>query len=201
MGGANPHTSGCHRPFPYSGPISPVFPPFAATALPPPSQARKLDSMTAQRGFPAVLLAALLFPIPLPAANPIVWKKVRYEGGTVDARVNRFDWNTTVSAAPGLLELRFGGQKTLRIATSAVTRLSYGQKAYSRVAGMATLSVFLTPAALFGVLPKSRDHTVAIEFTDGGKPGAVLLMVHKDNYRDLLLTLATLTGKTVENWP
>ncbi|MBL8212622.1 MAG: hypothetical protein JNK87_18050 [Bryobacterales bacterium] len=158
--------------------------------------------MPARRRFTASLFAALLLPGNTPAAGPPVWKKVRYEGGTVEARVNRFDWNTTVSIVSGAIELRFGGQKTYRIPTSAVTRLSYGQKAYRRVADMATLSVFLTPVALFGVLHKSKDHTIAIEFTaHDGKPGAVLLMVHKDNYRDLLLTLANLTGKTVENWP
>lgn len=149
-----------------------------------------------------LLLFTLVAPQPARAATANVWKKVRYQGGTIDASVNRFDWNTTVTTSADTVELLFGGFQSVRIPARSITALSYGQKAYRRVADMATLSVFLTPVALFGVLHKSRDHLIGIEFkgTDA-KPGAVLLMVHKDRYRELLLTLKDMTGKPVENWP
>jgi hypothetical protein len=130
------------------------------------------------------------------------WKKIRYQGGTVDASVNRFDWNTTLATTAGEIELVFGGRTTVRIAVTDIGALSYGQRAYRRVADMAALSVVLTPVALFGLLHKSRDHLVGIEFkSPTGQPGAVLLMVHKDSYRELLMTLKGMTGKPIENWP
>lgn len=164
--------------------------------------ALRMLAAVSQRRLAATLLCVLLMPLPVAAADTKVWKKVRYEGGTVEARVNRFDWNTTVTIGFDNLDLVFGGYTPFRIPVREVTHLSYGQKAYRRVADMATLSVFLTPVALFGVLHKSKDHLVSIEFTDSaGKRGAVLLMVHKDQYREFLLTLKDVTGKPVENWP
>lgn len=149
----------------------------------------------------AISLAILLsLAQPLRAAE--VWKKIRYQGGTLDATVNPFDWNTTLTASPGKIELVFAGRKTVTIAAADITVLSYGKKAYRRVADMATLSAVLTPVALFGILHKSKDHIIGIEFqTPNGKPGAILLMVHKDNYGDLLLTLQKMTGKPVSDWP
>jgi hypothetical protein len=149
----------------------------------------------------AIGLAILLFPPQLLRAAE-VWKKIRYQGGTIDVTVNPFDWNTTLTATPGKIELAFGARKTVTIAGPDITGLSYGKKAYRRVADMATLSAVLTPVALFGILHKSKDHIIGIEFqTPDGKSGAILLMVHKDHYGELLLTLQKMTGKAVSDWP
>ncbi|MCX6612474.1 MAG: hypothetical protein NTW74_16680 [Acidobacteria bacterium] len=130
------------------------------------------------------------------------WNKIRYQGGTVEAKVNPFDWNTTLTVRQGELELVFAGRKRVVIPVADVGRLSYGQKAYRRVADMAVLSVFATPVALFGLLHKSKDHIVSVEYRmQDGKTGAVLLTVHKDQYEDLLRALQAATGKPVENWP
>ena len=67
---------------------------------------------------------------------------------------------------------------------------------------MVTLSAFLTPLALFGLLRESKTHFVGIEYTDdGGKHGAVLLEVHKDSYKAILETLKALTGKPIQMSP
>ncbi len=147
------------------------------------------------------LFCSLLMPTPLLSAAG-VWKKIRYQGGTIDASVNPFDWNTTLTATADQVELVFAGRKTVKIAAAGITTLSYGQRAYRRVADMAALSVVVTPIALFGILHKSKDHLIGIEFkTPAGQRGGVLLMVHKDSYRELLLTLKVITGKPVDNWP
>lgn len=151
----------------------------------------------------AICTALSLWPYPgtLSAADPI-WKKLRYQGGTIEAKVNPFDWNTTLRASGNHIELVFAGQKSVKIEASDITGLSYGQKAYRRVADMAALSVVLTPVALFGILHKSKDHLIGIQFRmAAGQAGGVLLTVHKDDYRELLLRLQVVTGKTVENWP
>lgn len=137
----------------------------------------------------------------LAAADP-VWKKLRYQGGTIEAKVNPFDWNTTLKASGTQLEFSFAGQKTVAINTADVTALSYGQKAYRRVADMAALSAVVTPVALFGILHKSKDHLIGIQYKSAnGQPAGVLFTVHKDDYRELLLRLRVVTGKPVENWP
>lgn len=138
----------------------------------------------------------------LRAAPANSWNKIRYQGGTVEVAVNPFDWNTTLTVAPGQIELLFAGRTRLVVPNADLAVISYGQKAYRRVADLAVLSVVATPVVLFGLLHKSKDHMVSLEYkTPAGKTGAVLLMVHKDHYRDMLEILRKVTGKPVENWP
>jgi hypothetical protein len=130
------------------------------------------------------------------------WNKIRYSGGTVEAKVNPFDWNTTLTITGDAVTLQIGPRQTLRLKPTQVTALSYGQEAHRRVADMVALSVVATPLALFGILHKSKAHFVGIEYkTEDGKPGAVLLEADKNNYRDILKVLAAVTGKPVQNAP
>lgn len=148
------------------------------------------------------LVAGLFASLAVAAPAPNRWNKLRYQGGTFDAKVNPFDWNTTLTLLPGQLELVFAGRKRLKIPLANVVALSYGQKAYRRIADLAVLSLLVTPGALFGLLHKSKDHLVAIEYKGpNGEPGGVLLTAHKDVYRELLQVLKMATGKPVENWP
>lgn len=149
----------------------------------------------------AVALAGLLVA-GVASAEVKSWNKIRYQGGTVEAKVNPFDWNTTLTLRQGELELVFAGRKRVVIPVADVMTVSYGQKAYRRVADMAVLSVFATPVALFGLLHKSKDHIVSVEYRmPDGKTGAVLLTVHKDQYEGLLRALQAATGKPVETRP
>ncbi len=131
------------------------------------------------------------------------WNKIRYSGGTVPAKVNPYDWNTTLTVTPDTIRLVFAGRTTLKLAPSQITALSYGEEAHRRVADMVALSVlFVNPLVLFGILHTSRDHFIGIEFRDAaGKSGAVLLEADKNNYRAILRALAVVTGKPVPNAP
>ncbi len=130
------------------------------------------------------------------------WNRIRYAGGTVAAKVDPYDWNTTLTIAPDSIVLVFGHRVTLRMKPSQVTALSYGHEAHRRVADMVTLSVFLTPLALFGLLHESKTHFVGIEYNDDvGNHGAVLLEVHKDSYKSVLETLKLVTGKPIQMSP
>jgi hypothetical protein len=155
---------------------------------------------TTRRAIAAALAGLLVAGVGFAQAKS--WNKIRYQGGTVEAKVNPFDWNTTLTVRQGELELVFAGRKRVVIPVADVGRVSYGQKAYRRVADMAVLSVFATPVALFGLLHKSKDHIVSIEYKmPDGKTGAVLLTVHKDQYEGLLRALQAATGKPVEDRP
>lgn len=149
----------------------------------------------------AALLVLGLGGLPCLAAEDNSWNKLRYSGGTVAAKVNPFDWNTTLTVAPGALTFVFGRQ-TFRLAASEVTALSYGQEAHRRVADMVALSIVATPLALFGILHQSKTHFIGIEYRTGdGKPGGLLLEADKNNYRAILRALEVVTGKPVKNAP
>jgi hypothetical protein len=130
------------------------------------------------------------------------WDKLRYSGGTVQAKVNPFDWNTTLTVTGDAITLQLGLRQTLRLKAAQVTVLSYGEVAHRRVADMVALSLLVTPLALFGILHKSKAHFVGIEYKgDDGKAGAVLLEADKNNYRAILQVLKAVTGKPVQNAP
>jgi hypothetical protein len=152
-----------------------------------------------------ILSFALALALAAPGALPAdgnSWNKLRYSGGTVEAKVNPFDWNTTLTVKPDAIVLVFAGRVTVRMQPAQVTALSYGQEAHHRVADMVALSVVATPLALFGILHKSRTHFVGIEYrAEDGKPGALLLEADKNNYRAILHVLAAITGQPVRNAP
>ncbi|MFB3779564.1 MAG: hypothetical protein ACE141_18235 [Bryobacteraceae bacterium] len=148
-----------------------------------------------------IVLFSLIASTPV-AAGGNSWNRLRYSGGTVEAKVNPFDWNTTLTVTPDGLSLVFSGRKTVRIQASDVTGLSYGQEARRRVADLVALSVIATPLVLFGLLHQSQVHFVGIEFRgEDGKPGAVLLEADKGNYRAILQVLGSVTGQPVKNAP
>jgi hypothetical protein len=148
-----------------------------------------------------VVVLAVAAPGPAWAGGNF-WDKIRYSGGTVEAKVNPFDWNTTLTVTGDAITLQIGLRQTLRLKPVQVTALSYGQEAHRRVADMVALSLLVTPLALFGILHKSKAHFVGIEYKgDDGKTGAVLLEADKNNYRAILLVLKTVTGKPVQNAP
>ncbi len=180
-------SSAVHRPFrPLIG--------FALSGL---ASAPYTGIAVTRRTFIALLATAALL-----CGQGNSWNKLRYSGGTVQAKVNPFDWNSTLTITPDAIVMTFGPRVTLRLKPAQVTALSYGQEAHRRVADMVALSTIATPLALFGILHKSKTHFVGIEYRTGDdKPGAILLEADKNNYRAILQVLGALTGRPVKNAP
>jgi len=133
-----------------------------------------------------------------PARNS--WNKIRYRGGTVAAKVDSWDWNTTLTVKPDEIVVFFAPRTTLRIKPSQVESISYGQEAHRRVGDIVALSLVLGPLALFGLLHHSTDNLVGIVYhTDDGKRGAILL--ETPFYWGILQVLKTATGKPVDITP
>ena len=145
----------------------------------------------------AVLAARLV------AGSGNSWNKIRYSGGTVPAKVNPYDWNTTLTVTPHQILLVFAHRTSFKLEPAQVTALTYGEQAYRRVADMVALSVFfVNPLVLFGILHESRSHFISIEFrANGGRSGAVLLEADKHNYRAILAALSAVTGRPVQDQP
>jgi hypothetical protein len=128
------------------------------------------------------------------------WNKIRYRGGTVPAKVDSWDWNTTLTVKPDDITVFFAPRTTVHIKPSLVDSISYGQEAHRRVGDIVALSLVLGPFALFGLLNHSKDNLVGIVYhTDDGKRGAILL--ETPAYWGILQALKAATGKPVDITP
>lgn len=124
--------------------------------------------------------------------------KVRYNGGSVDSKVDPKDWNNRLTVTSDVITLALKDGKRLEIPPKTVTSLSYGQEAHRRVGTMVALAVLVAPVALFGLLHKTRLHYIGIQYTTpDNKTAGILLQGDKDNYRAILVALQGVTGAPV----
>ncbi len=124
--------------------------------------------------------------------------KVRYNGGSVDSKVDPKDWNNHLTVTSDVITLALKDGKKLEIPPKSVTTLSYGQEAHRRVGTMVALAVLVAPVALFGLFHKTRLHYIGIQYTTpDNKTAGILLQGDKDNYRAILVALQGVTGVPV----
>src|SRR5580692_2428881 len=144
------------------------------------------------------LLSLLLCSAVAAWAQGNSFEKIRYNGGSVDSKVDPKDWHNQLTVTPDMITLALKDGKKLEIPPKTVTSLSYGQEAHRRVGTMIALAILISPIALFGLLHKTRLHFIGIEYTtEDGKKGGVLIQAHKDNYRGVLEALRGATGAPV----
>lgn len=126
------------------------------------------------------------------------WKKVRYQGGTLETKVDPDEWGNSLRITPDLIQLRLKDGQVVEIEPRTITAISYGQEAHRRVGTMVALSIILlSPEILFGLLHKTRKHYIGIEYTLDGKRSGLLLQAHKDNYRAILHSLKSVSGRQI----
>jgi hypothetical protein len=124
--------------------------------------------------------------------------RVRYNGGSVDSKVDPKEWKNTLTVNSELITLALKDGKKLEILPKSVTSLSYGQEAHRRVGTMIALAILISPVALFGLFHKTRLHFIGIQYVDASnKPAGILLQGDKDNYRAMLVALQGVTGVPV----
>ena len=124
--------------------------------------------------------------------------KVRYNGGSVDSKVDPKDWSNHLTVTSDVITLALKDGKKLEIPPKSVTSLSYGQEAHRRVGTMIALAVLVAPVALFGLFHKTRLHYIGIQYTTSdNKTAGILLQGDKDNYRAILVALQGVTGVPV----
>jgi hypothetical protein len=142
-----------------------------------------------------LVLVILLLPL---IADASTFHDIRYNGGTVQTKVDPHDWGNTLTVTSDEIRLDLKDGQSLKIDPKRVTGLSYGQEAHRRVGTMIALGILVAPLALFGLFHKTRLHFVGIEYnTEDGKKAGVLLQAHKDNYRGVLEALRGATGAPV----
>lgn len=144
------------------------------------------------------LLAVVLCSATVTWAQGNSFEKVRYNGGSVDSKVDPKDWNNHLTVTSDMITLALKDGKKLEIPPKSVTSLSYGQEAHRRVGTMVALAVLVAPVALFGLLHKTRLHYIGVQYTTtDNKTAGILLQGDKDNYRAILVALQGVTGVPV----
>jgi len=124
--------------------------------------------------------------------------KVRYNGGSVDSKVDPKEWHNQLTITSDEITLLLKDGKTVQIPAKSVTSLSYGQEAHPRVGTMIALAILVAPVALFGLFHKTRLHYIGIQYaTTDSKTAGILLQGDKDNYRAILVALQGVTGVPV----
>src|SRR5437899_3617749 len=122
------------------------------------------------------------------------WDRVRYNGGTIQTKVDPKDWSNHLTVTSDVITLKLKDGQNIEIRNKQVTGLSYGQEAHRRVGTMIGLAL-ISPVALFGLFHKTRLHFIGIEYvTPDEKKSGVLLQGDKDNYRAILLALHSATN-------
>lgn len=146
------------------------------------------------RQFLAVVLALTTFAY----AEGNSWDRVRYNGGTLQTKVDPKDWDNHLTVTSDLITFKLKDGQTIEIPTKSVTQLSYGQEAHRRVGTMVALGILVAPLALFGLFHKTRLHFIGIEYTTAEqKKAGLLLQGDKGNYRAILMALKGATGVAV----
>lgn len=141
--------------------------------------------MRALRG----LVAIILIYSTVAYAQGNSWNKVRYNGGTLQTKVNPKDWDNKLTVTSDTITFSLKDGQKIEIPAKDVTGLSYGQEAHRRVGTMIALGILVSPVALFGLFHKTRLHFIGVEYTTAGKKGGLLLQGDKDNYRAILVAL------------
>lgn len=144
------------------------------------------------------VLAVFLCSVMVTWAQGNSFDRVRYNGGSVDSKVDPKEWNNHLTVNSDMITLSLKDGKNLEIPPKSVTSLSYGQEAHRRVGTMVALAVLVAPVALFGLFHKTRLHYIGIQYhTPDNKTAGILLQGDKDNYRAILVALQGVTGVPV----
>src|SRR5215510_14296876 len=148
--------------------------------------------------FSARLIALFLCACLATYADGNSFDRVRYNGGSVDSKVDPKEWNNHLTVTSDQITLALKDGKKVEIPPKSVTSLSYGQEAHRRVGTMVALAVLVAPVALFGLFHKTRLHYIGIQYTTpDNKTAGILLQGDKDNYRAMLVALQGVTGAPV----
>ena len=138
----------------------------------------------------ARLLAVFLCVCLASYADGNSFDRVRYNGGSVDSKVDAKEWHNKLTITSDAITLMLKDGKSVVIPPKSVTSLSYGKEAHRRVGTMIALAVLVAPVALFGLFHKTRLHYIGIQYNDAqNKSAGILLQGDKDNYRAILVAL------------
>jgi len=111
------------------------------------------------------------------------FKKIRYDGGSVNLKIDALDWENLLTVTKDMITLVMQDGTKLEIAPRSVISLSYGQEACRLIGGMIGLSKH-----------KKQAHFIGIQYaTQDKRAENILLEGDKGNYRAILRALYNVT--------
>lgn len=139
-----------------------------------------------------LLTFLLLLLLTAPAGAQGNQFKVRYRGGTVEAKVKPDDWKNALTISPDQILLTLKDGQRIEIDSKKVTKLSYGKDdARDPKRAMVSITAYL--------VSKKRRHFIGIAYQGPeGKNNVVTLQAKGDQYRTILASLKAVTGLEVE---
>lgn len=151
--------------------------------------------MKASAGYRIAVVLLALSTMLYASSEGNSWNKIRYNGGTLQTKVDPKDWGNHLTVTSDSITLKLKDGQQVVIPAKSVTGLSYGQEAHRRVGTMIALGILVSPVALFGLMHKTRLHYIGVEYsTADGKKAGLLLQGDKNNYRAILTALEGATG-------
>jgi CxxC motif-containing protein (DUF1111 family) len=97
------------------------------------------------------------------------------------------------------IKLTKGKAEALKIPTSAITEISYGQDVHRRVGAAIGIGVVTLGLGALMALTKSKKHYIGLTWDDAGKKGGAAFQADKNEYRGVLAGLEGVTGKKAVN--
>jgi hypothetical protein len=142
------------------------------------------------RRLTAVAATISLLAVTTFAQSGNTFDRVRYNGGTLQTKVDPKDWDNKLTITSDLVTFQLKDGQKVEILPKNISALSYGQEAHRRVGTMVALGIIFAPLALFGLFHKTRLHFIGVEFkTAEGKQSGLLLQGDKENYRAIMTGL------------
>jgi CxxC motif-containing protein (DUF1111 family) len=140
-----------------------------------------------------LLAIVLCFAIPTAVFAGENSYKVTYDGGSIPDTKSGTGMKLFIEA--NQIRLVKDKSEVIKIPTSAVTEISYGQDVHRRVGAAIGLAIVSFGIGALMALTKSKKHFVGLTWADGDKKGGFAMQCDKNDYRGVLAGLEGVTGK------
>ena len=143
------------------------------------------------RKFLAVLLALSLSG--LAQAADISFPKTKL----ADAKGQQTRANLIFQEGEKALLVRTGDMTVAEVPYSNIDKLSYDYSKKHRITSGAIVMVASIGAGAIVMLTKSKSHWFTVDYHEGAVPKSLVFRLHKDDYKRVLETAKTQTGKEI----
>ena len=148
------------------------------------------------------ILLSVLLTASLPLYSNNFPKGIKYLGGPglPDKKEVRDSWDNSLNVTDK--DITFSFHKNAipaeTISMGSIRRITYGQATTRRVGKWVAVGILVAPIALVGILHKSRQHRILVEWTDNQqRERGILMQAHKDQFVGILNDLAFRSGKPI----
>lgn len=157
---------------------------------------RRIERLSAGLTAMVMCFVCLFLPVLSAQGTTKTWTNVMYLGGAVGVRGKSMVWDNVLTVSPDAIKLaRKDSVVIFEIRPSSVQGLTYSGQRHANDGAVIAGAAAGLAGMLLGSTIKSTDHYVILEYTlPNGSQSAVLLRLHKDNQREILDALRSVTN-------